>query len=132
MYNQCLNSSEQSIKLEGPSSSKGSGRVEVLYNGQWGTICDDNWGINEARVACRQLGNYYAIRPLPGGKVPAGSGKIWLDNVICTGTERNLTSCSHLNWGSHDCSHSEDAGVECSSTGGIMFTPKGSKCLNFE
>ena len=44
------------IRLVGSSSST-SGRVEVCVNNQWGTICDDYWDNNDAKVVCRML-NY--------------------------------------------------------------------------
>ena len=91
--------------------------MEIFYNGQWGTICDDHWDINEANVICRELGYKYGVQALQGGNVPDGSGKIWLDDVKCNGNEQDLTSCSHGGWGIHNCGHYEDAGVECSSTG---------------
>ena len=107
------------LRLQGPSD--GTGRVEVFYNGKWGTICDDSWDIKDARVVCRQLGFKYTVRAFQGGDVPDGTGQIWLDQVACTGSEKSLSGCSHESWGSHDCSHGEDAGVECSSSGKYYY-----------
>ena len=109
------------IRLQGPLSSHGSGRVELLHNGLWGTVCDDGWDISDARVACRQLGYPNALRALGAGQVLRGSGKIWLDDVNCDGHENTLASCSHSNWGIHDCSHGEDAGVICLSRGKLIL-----------
>jgi hypothetical protein len=96
--------------------------VEVLYNGQWGTICHNSWDINDARVACRQLGYPYVVRALRGSDVPDGTGQIWLNYVRCIGNEENVISCSHDGWGNHYyCRHYHDAGVECSLTGKILL-----------
>ena len=73
---------------------------------------------------CRQLGYTNASKAFQGSNVPDGTGQIWLDNVNCDGTERNLTSCSHRGWGNEDCGHHEDAGVECfslSTEGKLIF-----------
>ena len=43
----------------------------------------------------------------------AGEGPIWLDDVFCSGNERRIEQCSHRVWGTHDCSHDEDAAVMC-------------------
>ena len=109
------------LRLQGLLSANGIGRVEVFYKEQWGTVCDDNWDMNDANVVCRYLGYKYAVRALQGNDVPDGSGQIWLDDVQCTGSERNFSSCSHNGWGNHNCDHSNDVGVECSSTGKLLY-----------
>ncbi|XP_063062355.1 galectin-3-binding protein A-like [Engraulis encrasicolus] len=103
---------EGDVRLEegkGPSE----GRVEVFHDGSWGTVCDDNWGMEEARVVCAQLGFRGALSAEAGGKFPAGSGSIWLDDLECKGSENSLSSCTFKGWGVTDCSHAEDAGVLC-------------------
>ena len=105
------------VRLQGPSSSNGTGRVEVYHQGEWGTICDDLWDKQDADVVCRQLGYFYALRVPRYWEVPDGTGRIWLDNVRCTGKEENIIACPHNGWGRHNCGHYEDAGVECALTG---------------
>ncbi|XP_071836934.1 scavenger receptor cysteine-rich domain-containing protein DMBT1-like [Apostichopus japonicus] len=89
------------------------GRIEVYHDGQWGTICDDNWDDNDASVICRQLGfgsNGTAIGRAHFGE---GSGEIWIDDAACSGHEANIEECGSTGWGIHDCGHGEDAGVYC-------------------
>ena len=93
-----------------------SGRLEVYYQGQWGTVCDDVFDNNNnaAMVVCRQLGfNPFSAIAVSNARFGRGTGPIWLDNVNCIGSEPNIDSCSHNAWGSHDCGHHEDVGVIC-------------------
>ena len=43
-----------------------------------------------------------------------GIGSIFLDNLMCKGNESTLMDCvDDENIGTHNCEHSEDAGVRC-------------------
>jgi len=54
------------VRLANDSSDAGdvSGRVEVLYGGEWGSICGNSWDLADANVICRQLGYAHAIRAI--------------------------------------------------------------------
>ena len=105
----------------GNNDNPSEGRLEVFYNGEWCTICDDYWGHTDDNqdVVCRQLG-------FVGGSVedherfrnsyfPPGTRDqtIALDNVNCRGSESNLLDCPNRGWGVHDCRHFEDVGIRC-------------------
>ena len=89
--------------------------MEIYYRGSWGTVCDDLWDINDARVVCRQLGYPSAVSAPHRARFGQGNGTIWLDNVQCQGYESSIVNCNHSSWGVHNCGHSEDASVVCSS-----------------
>ena len=117
---------DYTVRLVGSSSGTNlTGRVQVFYNGAWGTICDDFITVGVADVVCRQLGItdpeqtdllirsgffFFADQPFGPGQ---DHEPIWLDTLTCTGDEENLNQCNHNGWGFHDCTHTEDIAVTC-------------------
>ncbi|XP_029908106.1 lysyl oxidase homolog 2A-like [Myripristis murdjan] len=102
------------LRLAGEKRKHYEGRVEVYYNGEWGTVCDDDFSIYAAQVVCRQLGYLDAVSWHPSSKYGRGEGRIWLDNVHCSGRESSLAQCESNGFGVSDCKHTEDVGVVCS------------------
>ncbi|XP_072884317.1 scavenger receptor cysteine-rich domain-containing protein DMBT1-like isoform X1 [Hemitrygon akajei] len=95
-------------------SNRCTGRVEIYFGDEWGTICDDHWGLSDAQVICRAMGCGYAISAPTHARYGRGTGPIWLDDVACRGNESALWHCGSRFWGQHNCHHGEDASAVCS------------------
>ena len=66
------------------------GNVEIYHQGIWGGICDDEWDIAEARIACKELGYPGVIAATHGGSYGHTPAIIWMDNMYCFGGEKHL------------------------------------------
>ncbi|XP_062373475.1 antigen WC1.1-like [Sardina pilchardus] len=117
----CTSSQQVTVVCSGPRlvrltgfGGDCAGRLEVLHNGSWGTVCDDSWDMQDAQVVCRQLQCGTALSAEVPASIPPGDLPIWLSEVNCTGDETSLWECPPAEWGRHDCSHKEDVRVMCS------------------
>ena len=106
------------IKLVGGPNDN-TGRVLVRHRGVWGTICDDHFGNEEAKVICRML-----QLPTSNAKVYQRTteyhdkGPVWIhfdEDNNCNGNESSITECKQTYLWDHDfnCEHVEDVAVTC-------------------
>ena len=99
------------------------GIVQVLYEGNWETVCDDLFGEEEATVICRYIngnaptnwdGNGSNMpNEFTSGHIGSVAGRPLLDNLECVGTEASLFDCVHRGIFVENCSDAEDAWVIC-------------------
>ena len=97
------------------------GRVEVLVDGMWGTVCDDSWDLDDALVVCRQLGYPSVIAAKTSSFYGKGSYPFVVDDIDCAGNESRLQDCPY-DAHTADCSHYDVAGVVCGSTSCHQFS----------
>lgn len=123
------------------------GRLEVSYNGNWGSvsaastqaaclrgcyvsyanvhiflplllqICASSFSHEAAEVACRQLGLPLPAIEIPGAVFGESSGRIMLGGVWCTGSEARLDECPHSEWSVTGGCGKDDVSLACNASG---------------
>lgn len=106
------------IRLLG-GKTEHEGRLQVMVDGRWGTVCDYGWTIIDAALVCHQLG--LALNPidwrLERSEIP-GAGMqedIIMSNVRCTEHDTDITKCrsERKEEFENSCTHEMDVGVRC-------------------
>lgn len=100
--------------MRDPSFGELAGRLEYYYEGQWGSVCDDDFDANPnaAQVACRNLGLPWTDADHYDAQGPDDQ-PTWLDNVRCMGDEYSILDCDRNDIGNENCAKSEDIGLIC-------------------
>ncbi|XP_013422119.1 protein bark beetle [Lingula anatina] len=109
-------------RLAGDFTESHHGRLELLYQGSFGTVCRNGWDSsyyyninNNNRVVARMLGYKTCTKVYNRG---SGTGSILLNNVRCDGHESSLWDCPHDGVRVHNCFHSQDVWLQCSGYSG--------------
>ncbi|ANQ10419.1 Uncharacterized protein PCOAH_00050630 [Plasmodium coatneyi] len=131
---QCLNQGNQNdlvtdgmirlVDITGAPTTNGIGRLEMFYNGSFGSVCSEGWVKEGEKIACRELGytglkgNGFSHHPCTNiaGENLCGhdADKINAVNVKCKGDEKSLQNCAHETHEDIYCSHDEDIILGCS------------------
>ena len=94
------------------------GRLELVHDNIWGTICRNQFNHINAEIACFEMGHGGGLHITPSGNYYnrfEGEGKIWANVVKCLGSEDYLDECT-ADWCDgieSECEHREDAGISC-------------------
>uniref|UniRef100_A0A1X7TKI1 SRCR domain-containing protein n=1 Tax=Amphimedon queenslandica TaxID=400682 RepID=A0A1X7TKI1_AMPQE len=101
----CLDACDDgNLRLSG-SSAEYAGRVEICIESYWTSLCDQNWDLKDAQVACRELG-YSPYGAMPTyGCYTEGQLSFGITSINCTGSENALLNCSHNNIERSNCSN---------------------------
>ena len=110
-----MNSTAPIRLINGSSSSEG--RLELFYNGTWGTVCGSKFDDREVNVVCRMLGYRKGVAQYMAA-FGQGSGPIWSSHLNCKGNETSIFDCpTYLDYPigspSSYCDHNDDVAVSC-------------------
>ena len=95
---------------------KNEGRIEVLNNNVWGSVCSNGFDTKDGNVICKYLGHPGLEEIYTGDKgMIKTDGAIWMNNLQCKGNEESPFDCVQSRLGEHDCNHNQDVAIKCSS-----------------
>ncbi|CAC5422430.1 Neurotrypsin [Mytilus coruscus] len=93
--------------------SKGNGRLEIKYNGKWGTVCSEQWTSQNSKAVCRMLG--YQNRTIETHSIQRNDTAVVLGSLDCLEIENDIGFCK----GDLDKSQCSDDIVNIDCSGGI-------------
>ncbi|NWV14832.1 C163A protein, partial [Ptilonorhynchus violaceus] len=91
-----------------------AGRLEVFYNGTWGSVCSNRMSQLTAVTVCKHLDCGDGGEIAPDFEYGRGSGPTWLDHIECTEQHSSLWQCQSDPWDPLSCDdRAEETHITC-------------------
>ncbi|NXA57225.1 WC11 protein, partial [Nothocercus julius] len=127
----------ESMALRLENSDGCSGRLQVFYNGTWGSVCSNSMAPSTVSLVCKQLGcgdGGFLETGLPYGKI---SGHTWLDHVECGRRNSSFWQCHSAPWNPQSCDDQrEETHITCNGrrpeTPPVPECPNSTSCTEME
>ncbi|NXB26353.1 WC11 protein, partial [Rhagologus leucostigma] len=108
-----------------------AGRVEVFYNGTWGSICSNHMSQLTAVTVCKHLGCGEGGGIARDFKYGRGSGPMWLDHIECTEQHSSLWQCQSDPWDPQSCDNrAEETHITCPGRREVTSPAAFAECPN--
>ncbi|NXG38244.1 C163A protein, partial [Dromaius novaehollandiae] len=106
-----------------------AGRLEVFYNGTWGSICSNRMSQLTAITVCRHLNCGDGGEIARDFQYGRGSGPTWLDHIECTEQHSSLWQCQSDPWHPQSCDNrAEETHISCTDKEKLRVTGGEDRC----
>lgn len=97
---------------------KNDGAVEIIYDGQRGSLCVEDWDYGDVDIICKQLG--YIGGSFQRSLKKRYKSTIFMSDMRCLGFETSIFQCTNTGWNitkEVGCGNNHDATVHCYNKG---------------
>uniref|UniRef100_A0A8C1XU96 SRCR domain-containing protein n=1 Tax=Cyprinus carpio TaxID=7962 RepID=A0A8C1XU96_CYPCA len=115
-----------SVRLVG--GSRCSGRLEILHNQTWMSVCDAAFDQQDAEVVCRELDSGAPVQVLGAAAFDKGDTQMWTQEIQCRGNESQIHLCPASPSHENNCSHDNDVGLMCTDRLNVRLVNGSSRC----
>ncbi|XP_051543947.1 deleted in malignant brain tumors 1 protein-like [Myxocyprinus asiaticus] len=114
------------IRLVG--GSRCSGRLEILYENTWVSVCDAAFDQQDAEVVCRELDCGAPVQVLGAAAFGKGEGQMWTEEIQCRGNEPQIHFCPTSPSNENNCPPENNVGLVCADSVNVRLVNGNSPC----
>uniref|UniRef100_A0A9J8D8U0 Si:ch211-161n3.5 n=1 Tax=Cyprinus carpio carpio TaxID=630221 RepID=A0A9J8D8U0_CYPCA len=109
-------------------NSSCSGRLEILHNQTWMSVCDAAFDQQDAEVVCRELDCGAPVQVLGAAAFDKGDAQMWTQEIQCRGNESQIHLCTTSPSHENNCSHDNYQGMLCADKKNVRLVGGHSRC----